>query len=138
MAESKRGLMMFGPFFQKLRKGFWVSASRESPVINQAKFDEDMSVGKTVSDGVKEGFFTVFAVKGKETQRFVIELDHLTNPAFLCLLDQAREEYGFQQNGALSLPCRPHELQEILEHSKENKADTESWATCNATILESY
>ena len=138
MAESKRGLMMFRPFFQKLQKGFRVSASRESPAINHAKFDEDMSVGKTVPDGVKEGFFTVFAVKGKETQKFVIELDHLTNPAFLSLLDQAREEYGFQQKGALSLPCRPHELQEILEHGKENNAGTERWATCNATILESH
>ena len=138
MAESKRGLMMFRPFFQKLLNGFWVSASRESPALNHAKFDEDMSVGKTVPDDVKEGFFPVFAVKGKETQRFVIELDHLTNPEFLSLLDQAREEYGFQQKGALSLPCRPHELQEILEHNKEKNAGPESWAIRNATILESY
>ncbi|XVF07859.1 hypothetical protein REPUB_Repub06bG0176000 [Reevesia pubescens] len=128
---------MFRLFFQKLQKG-WVSASRESPALNHAEFDEDMSVGKTVPGDVKEGFFTVFAVKGKEMQRFVIELHQLTNPAFLSLLDQAREEYGFQQKGALSLPCRPHELQEILEHSKENNSDTQTWATCNATILESY
>ncbi|EOY07900.1 SAUR-like auxin-responsive protein family, putative [Theobroma cacao] len=138
MAESKRGLMMFRPFFQKLRKGYWVSAFRESPALNHAGFDEDMSVAKTVPDDVKEGFFTVFAVKGKETQRFVIELDQLTNPALLSLLDQAWEEYGFQQKGALSLPCRPHELQAILEHSNKSNAGTESRATCNATILESY
>ena len=59
-------------------------------------------------------------------------------PEFLSLLDQTWEEYGFRQKGALSLPCRPHELQEILEHSKENNAGIESWTTCNATIQESY
>ncbi|TYJ18956.1 hypothetical protein E1A91_A09G158100v1 [Gossypium mustelinum] len=34
----------------------------------------------------------------------------------------------FTQKGALFLPCRPHELQEILQHSKgSNNACTESW-----------
>ncbi|MBA0558442.1 hypothetical protein Golob_015458 [Gossypium lobatum] len=128
MAESRRGLMMFGPFFKKLRKGFSSSAYSASPALNHSKFNEDMSVGKAVPGDVKEGFFTVFTVKGQEPHRFVIELHHLTNPEFLSLTDQAREEYGFQQKGALSLPCRPHELQEILQHSKgSNNACTESW-----------
>ncbi|XVF76428.1 hypothetical protein PTKIN_Ptkin13bG0265400 [Pterospermum kingtungense] len=138
MAEGGRGLMMFRPFFQKLRRGFGVSTSRESPALNHAKFEEDMSVGKAVPHDVKEGSFAVCAVKGKETQRFVIELDHLTNPEFLSLLDQARDEYGSHQKGVLSLPCQPHELQEILDQSKETDDGTESWATCNATMLESY
>ncbi|XVF07858.1 hypothetical protein REPUB_Repub06bG0175900 [Reevesia pubescens] len=116
---------MFTPFFLKLRKGFWVSASR-GPAFNQVEFDEEnqeMDMATTVlPDDVKEGYFTVFAVKGKETQRFVIELGNLRNPAFLSLLEQAREEYGFQQTGVLSLPCRPQELQEILEHGKVNEA----------------
>ncbi|KAK8485804.1 hypothetical protein V6N13_041519 [Hibiscus sabdariffa] len=129
---------MFKPFFQKLRNGFSISAYSASQALNHSKFNEDMSVGKAVPGDVKEGFFTVFAVKGKEIQRFVIELDHLTNPEYLILLEQAREEYGFQQKGVLSLPCRPHELQEILEHSKGNHACTQSWDICNATILESY
>ncbi|XP_016673076.1 auxin-responsive protein SAUR36 [Gossypium hirsutum] len=110
MAKNRRGLMMFRPFFQKLRKGFSSSAYSASPALNHSKFDEDMSV-----------------VKGEETQRFLIELDHLTNPEFLSLLDQAREEYGFHQKGVLTLPCRPQELQEILRHSKGSNACTESW-----------
>ncbi|OMO73630.1 Auxin responsive SAUR protein [Corchorus olitorius] len=112
--------MMFRPFFQKLRHGLWVPASGGLPALHHAKFDEDRS--KTVPGDFKEGFFTVFAVKGKETGRFVIELDHLTNPEFLSLLDQAREEYGFHQKGALSVPCRPQELQQILDHTKQNSA----------------
>ncbi|MBA0684405.1 hypothetical protein Goari_025992 [Gossypium aridum] len=76
---------------------------------------------------LRKDFLTVFAVKGEETQRFLIELNHLTNPEFLSLLDQAREEYGFHQKGVLTLPCRPQELQEILRHSKGSNACTESW-----------
>ncbi|KAK6231641.1 hypothetical protein SCA6_001714 [Theobroma cacao] len=128
---------MFTPFFRKLRKGFWVLESKGT-ALNYAEFDEEVDVATTVPDDVKEGYFTVFAVKGKETQRFVIELDKLTNPAFLSLLEQAREEYGFQQKGVLSLPCRPQELLEILEHGKVNEAGAEGWTKTDASLLESY
>ncbi|OMO72468.1 Auxin responsive SAUR protein [Corchorus capsularis] len=104
---------MFTPFFQIPRKGFWVSSAARAPSFNHySEFDEAV-IG--VPNDVKEGYFTVFAVKGTETQRFVIELNNLTNPAFLSLLEQAGEEYGFKQKGVLSLPCRPQELQAILE-----------------------
>ncbi|PPS11905.1 hypothetical protein GOBAR_AA08726 [Gossypium barbadense] len=108
------------------RRRFSSSAYSTSSELNHAKFDEDTSVGKAVPGDVKEGFFAVSAAKGKETQRFVIELDHLTNPEFLSLLDEAREVYGSHQTGVFSLSCQPHELEEILEHSKENNVCTES------------
>ncbi|XWS59639.1 hypothetical protein CRYUN_Cryun08bG0139200 [Craigia yunnanensis] len=130
---------MLRPFLQKIRKGFHVSTSRGAALINDVEFDEEINVATPMPDDVGEGYFTVFAVLGKETQRFVIELDNLTNPAFLSLLDQAQEEYGFEQKGALSLPCRPQELQKILEEWKAEHADTEGWATCNiAATIEGY
>lgn len=146
MAESSlRGLMIFRPFFQKLRKGFGVvsggSRARETHALgnHNAKFEEDMSVGKAVPHDVKEGSFAVCAAKGKETKRFVINIDHLTNPELLSLMDQGREEYGSHQTGVLSLPCNSHELQEILQHTKLNDAAADpdqTWAACNATVLE--
>lgn len=54
--------------------------------------------------------FVVLAVNGDETQKFVVELCFLKNPEFLCLLEMAEEDYGFEQK-ALTLPCRPQELQ---------------------------
>ncbi|KAK9010319.1 hypothetical protein V6N11_036830 [Hibiscus sabdariffa] len=96
---------MFTPFFRKLRKGLWVSASSRGPVLNRVEFDGELEVATpAVPDYIKEGYFTVFAVKRKETQRYVIELDNLTNPEFLSLLELAREEYRFQQKGVLCLP----------------------------------
>ncbi|XVE76138.1 hypothetical protein DITRI_Ditri12bG0149200 [Diplodiscus trichospermus] len=126
---------MFMPFLQKIRKGFHVSTSGGS-FSNDFEFDEDLNIAAPLPDDVGEGYFTVFAVKGNETQRFVVELDNLTNPEFLSLLDQAQEEYGFQQKGALSLPCRPQQLQKILEDWKAEHADVEGWATCNAATIE--
>lgn len=63
---------------------------------------------------VKEGHFVVIATKGWESRRFVIALAYLNHPEFLKLLKQAEEEFGFSQEGALAIPCRPDELQKIL------------------------
>lgn len=67
-----------------------------------------------LADDVKAGHFTVFAVKGGVPKRFVVELGCLADPSFLCLLEQAKDEYGFKQKGPLVVPCRPEELQKIL------------------------
>ncbi|KAK3226572.1 hypothetical protein Dsin_006434 [Dipteronia sinensis] len=63
---------------------------------------------------MREGHFVVIATKGWEPKRFVIELGYLNHPAFLKLLKQSEEEFGFCQEGALAIPCRPDELQKIL------------------------
>ena len=76
--------------------------------------DEETEVPTLVPDDVKEGHFTVLAVKGAEKKRFVVKLECLTSPVFLRLLEQAEEEFGFEQTGALVVPCRPQEFQKIL------------------------
>ncbi|XP_058784244.1 auxin-responsive protein SAUR32-like [Vicia villosa] len=68
-----------------------------------------------VAEEVREGYFTVIAVKDGEIKRFIIGLEYLSDPEFLGLLDQAREEYGFIQKGAIFVPCRPQQLQTILD-----------------------
>ncbi|KAK7277516.1 hypothetical protein RJT34_22530 [Clitoria ternatea] len=67
---------------------------------------------------VRKGYFAVVAIKDGETKRFLVELEYLSNPAFLGLLDQAKEEYGFRQQGTLAIPCRPQDLQNILDGSR--------------------
>lgn len=68
----------------------------------------------SVPNDVKEGHFAVIAEDGDETKRFVVPLSCLTNPAFLRLLEQSAEEYGFDRDGALIIPCRPNELEMLL------------------------
>ncbi|KAF3956852.1 hypothetical protein ACB098_08G106300 [Castanea mollissima] len=75
---------------------------------------EDVSDTSSVPEDVKKGHFSVIAVNGDEPKRFVVPLSYLTHPTFLRLLEQAAEEYGFDHEGALTVPCRPSELERIL------------------------
>ncbi|MBA0615774.1 hypothetical protein Godav_015886 [Gossypium davidsonii] len=87
MAESRRGLMMFRPFFQRLRKGFSSSAYSASPVLNHSKFDEDMSVGKAVPADVKEGFFNCLCSEGRRNTELGKNMDSIRKGFLLSLVD---------------------------------------------------
>ncbi|QCD88142.1 auxin-induced protein 15A-like [Vigna unguiculata] len=63
---------------------------------------------------VKEGHFVVIAKDNEEAKRLVVPLSFLKNSTFLKLLEEAAEEYGFDQHGALTIPCRPSELEMLL------------------------
>ncbi|GMI80965.1 hypothetical protein HRI_001765800 [Hibiscus trionum] len=80
-------------------------------------YDRDTDVDE-VPDDVKEGHFAVMAVGSGNPKRFILELSYLKNPAFLRLLEEAREEYGFQQMGILTVPCQPEQLLEIIQDTK--------------------
>ncbi|GAU20315.1 hypothetical protein TSUD_337960 [Trifolium subterraneum] len=65
---------------------------------------------------VPQGFFAVIAMQGEEPMRFVLELEYLRDHHFMKLLEKAKEEFGYEQKGALALPCRPQDLQKIIEN----------------------
>jgi SAUR family protein len=64
------------------------------------------------SHGVPKGFFTVCV--GKEMERFVIPTEYLGHWAFEELLKEAEEEFGFQHEGALRIPCDVKAFEGIL------------------------
>ncbi|XP_047975637.1 auxin-induced protein X15-like [Salvia hispanica] len=91
-------------------------------VLNLKRLQKSLLSGKKHFSGeemkvpvdVKEGHFAVMAVDDDQLGRFIVPLSFLTRPSFLRLLEQAAEEYGFDHRGALTVPCRPTELQRIL------------------------
>ncbi|MBA0558443.1 hypothetical protein Golob_015459 [Gossypium lobatum] len=111
--QRHTGLVIIRLLMKKL-KSFLSELPSRGRDGNNIEFDEDVEETKIPND-VKEGHFAVIAVKGGKSKRFILELSYLRNPAFLRLLEQAKEEYGFQQTGALTVPCQPEELQKILE-----------------------
>lgn len=111
--ESRKAFFVLKHFTSKLR--------RVRPELPSTEVDEDLEAAKTIPDDVKEGHFAVVAVKGGKPKRFILDLSFLGNPAFLSLLQEAEEEYGFQQKGPILVPCRPDELQKILEGKKKKK-----------------
>lgn len=75
---------------------------------------EEIHDSTYVPEDVKEGHFAVIAECGEEPRRFVVPLSCLAHPRFLMLLEQAADEYGFDREGALTIPCRPSEFERIL------------------------
>ncbi|CAJ2672436.1 SAUR-like auxin-responsive family protein [Trifolium pratense] len=106
---------MLSSFVGKVQKSLSVLVPRKHAL---SYFNEDYSTTEVVADDVMKGYFAVLARKGEETRRFIIGLDYLTDPAFVGLLDEAWKEYGFGQKGTLVVPCRPIELQNILDGRK--------------------
>ncbi|TVT98956.1 hypothetical protein EJB05_55708, partial [Eragrostis curvula] len=60
---------------------------------------------------------------GPEMQRFVIPMEYLKHRAFAALLQEAEEEFGFQQEGVLRIPCEVPVFVTILKAVEKNKKD---------------
>ncbi|KAA0051837.1 hypothetical protein IC582_028235 [Cucumis melo] len=126
---------------EKLQKS--LSRGRK-PINGHYNEDFDELVDSTaVPEDVKEGHFAVVAVDGEKPRRFVVPLSCLTHPTFLRLLEQAAEEYGFDHEGALTIPCQPSEVEKILAEqwkleSKRDSRDAVTWGTLCKAIIQSY
>lgn len=119
--------MKLEQLIRKLQLVLSLVPSKRMTVQDDLDYDEELEAATMVPEDVKEGHFAVWAVMGGESKRFIVDLCYLTNPAFLRLLEQAEEEYGFEQKGTLAVPCQPEELQKILQPKGEPAA---RWATC--------
>ena len=60
---------------------------------------------------------------GPAMQRFVIPMEYLKHRAFAALLREAEEEFGFQQEGVLRIPCEVPVFETILKAVEKNKKD---------------
>ncbi|TKY64707.1 Auxin-responsive protein SAUR72 [Spatholobus suberectus] len=76
-------------------------------------------VSSSNNDIVPKGFLAVCV--GKELKRFVIPTDYLRHEAFEMLLQEAEEEFGFQQEGVLKIPCQVSVFEKILKAVEDNK-----------------
>ncbi|CAM8926598.1 unnamed protein product [Rhodiola kirilowii] len=60
--------------------------------------DEDSLPGD-----VPKGHFVVYV--GQNRTRYIVPISFLTQPQFQCLLQQAEEEFGFDHDMGLTIPC---------------------------------
>ncbi|GFP79205.1 auxin-induced protein x10a [Phtheirospermum japonicum] len=72
---------------------------------------------------VPKGFVAVYV--GPDHRRFVIPTKILSEPGFKAMMDKAAEEYGYEQQGGLTIPCGEDDFKKLLEDckfkSKSNK-----------------
>ncbi|KAJ1392247.1 Small auxin-up RNA [Sesbania bispinosa] len=106
---------MFRSLAGKIQNGLSLLFVHRRPTTTLSYFHEDYLAEATRDDVIRKGYFAVVATKDGDTKRFIVKLDYLADPAFIRLLDKAREEYGFMHKGTLSVPCLPQDLQNILD-----------------------
>ncbi|XP_044464961.1 auxin-induced protein 6B-like [Mangifera indica] len=119
--ERIKGLMKLKVLITKLQRRCLFSTSRAGAYLDPVDENEEEGSGGTV----KKGHFAVVAVKGEKPKRFIFELGYLNDPKFIKLLEQAQEEFGFEQKGVLAVPCQPEELQDIVNSSRNRRASAE-------------
>lgn len=119
--KKKNGMVMLKIVVERLQKSLLLGRKNSSDLD---EFDEDTRESKNLPNDVKEGHFAVIAVDDDELKRFIVPLSYLTHPSFLRLLEQAAEEYGFDHEGALTIPCRPSELEHILKEQWVEQRDS--------------
>ncbi|KAG0461692.1 hypothetical protein HPP92_021670 [Vanilla planifolia] len=73
----------------------------------------------SLSADVPKGFLAVCV--GEEMKRFVIPTEYLGHRAFAALLRDAEEEFGFQHEGALRIPCEVSVFESILKVVEKKK-----------------
>uniref|UniRef100_A0ACD5UI63 Uncharacterized protein n=1 Tax=Avena sativa TaxID=4498 RepID=A0ACD5UI63_AVESA len=59
----------------------------------------------------------------QEEERFVVPVGYLKHPLFVGLLKEAEEEYGFRQQGAITIPCGVEtfrRVQGLIDHRHKN------------------
>lgn len=108
--------------FGKIHNSLSVLFARRRSLSLSYFLEDPLDTAMEEPGDVMEGHFVVVANNGEETKRFVVELHYLSKPSFLGLLELAREEYGFEQEGALVIPCHPQEIEKILDETREEYA----------------
>ncbi|KAI9097458.1 hypothetical protein K1719_025229 [Acacia pycnantha] len=70
-----------------------------------------------------KGCLAVLVGQGSQQQRFVIPLVYFNHPLFIHLLQEAEQEYGFQQKGLLTIPCPVDDFRTVqdLIHQEQHR-----------------
>ncbi|XXG65845.1 hypothetical protein AAC387_Pa05g3450 [Persea americana] len=87
------------------------SSSPRGPTKPRRTNSRPTKVGR--SEQVPEGHLPVYV--GKEMERFVVKAKLLNHPRFMELLNQSANEYGYEQEGVLRIPCTVSVFKQVLD-----------------------
>ncbi|KAK8490285.1 hypothetical protein V6N13_080656 [Hibiscus sabdariffa] len=60
---------------------------------------------------VPKGHFAVYV--GENRSRYIVPISFLTHPKFQCLLRRAEEEFGFDHDMGLTIPCKEADFRSL-------------------------
>ncbi|PRQ47081.1 putative small auxin-up RNA [Rosa chinensis] len=92
--------------------------------------DEESCASPEPPPDVPEGYLAVYV--GPELRRFIIPTSYLSHNLFKVLLEKAEEEFGFDHNGGLTIPCETETFKYLLKcmenHQKAHPDETPAGA----------
>ncbi|GLT80771.1 hypothetical protein SLA2020_521940 [Shorea laevis] len=116
-------------------------SKKKNEIVKLKKLQKGLLLGRRwttdstcVPEDVRKGHFAVTPEYGEEPGRFVVPLSYLTHPRFLKLLEKTAEEYGFNHDGALTIPCDPSELETILADQGDSSNVSLHWGSREAMV----
>ncbi|XP_058182330.1 auxin-responsive protein SAUR32-like [Rhododendron vialii] len=62
---------------------------------------------------IPKGCIAVMVGQGEEQQRIIIPVIYINHPLFMKLLKEAEEEYGFDHEGPINIPCHVEEFRHV-------------------------
>ena len=68
-----------------------------------------------------KGCLAIKVGQGEEQQRIMVPVIYLNHPLFAQLLKEAEDEYGFDQQGTISIPCQMEEFkctQDLIDRER--------------------
>ncbi|CAO2826310.1 unnamed protein product [Amaranthus hypochondriacus] len=100
---------LLGKLLRKKEKcSYMGSASRYS------RINCDESIEKHES---RRGYVPILVgnCEEEEEERFMVPLGWINHPSILTLLHMSAHEFGFQQNGVIQIPCKPHHFRNVIK-----------------------
>ncbi|ONK70631.1 uncharacterized protein A4U43_C05F35750 [Asparagus officinalis] len=83
--------------------------------FSDANCVDNAAAAAVVSGGGEVPKGSLAVCVGEQMKRFVIPTEYLSHRAFATLLREAEEEFGFQQEGVLRIPCEVPAFEGVLK-----------------------
>jgi SAUR family protein len=75
------------------------------------KIEQSMARAK---DKVPRGYIPILIGQGEDREKILVHMEHLQQPYFIELLDLAVQEFGYEQQGILHIPCTTKVFRSII------------------------
>lgn len=92
------------------------NSSEKYSLINSGQLLSDSDGSNPSVNLIPKGFMAVYV--GPHDRRFVIPTRYLSVPDFKAVMETAAEEFGYEQKGALRIPCDEDDFQIVLAACK--------------------
>ncbi|CAI0555554.1 unnamed protein product [Linum tenue] len=109
VADSSTYSLLRSDSHHNRRRAAASAAGRAESFRSLVKAARRSSCGKAVP----HGYVPVYV--GDEMERFVVSAELLNHPVFVGLLNKSAQEYGYEQQGGLRIPCHVLVFERVME-----------------------